>query len=62
MIQIAYTCPVCGGDLQPYMLASNPPINGFQCLKCGFQHEQERDEIVKISLEDLIKKTKENII
>ena len=37
------TCPVCGYDLTPLVLTTNPPVLRKQCINCGFSsNEKER--------------------
>lgn len=44
---IIYTCPECGGDLEPFALTSNPPIYKKRCHKCGWE-ESSMDEAIRI--------------
>lgn len=43
-----YICPECGNDLVDVMVATNPPIQRKQCFNCGWNWEDERDEVVRI--------------
>ena len=43
-----YTCPNCGNDLRLTMLTCNPPINKYECYKCGWSYEDKRDETIRI--------------
>lgn len=47
-MQIIYTCPNCGGDLQEEMLTCDPPIHKKVCHNCGWSHEDPREEVVRI--------------
>ena len=43
-MQIIYTCPECGCDLQPYEICVNPPIPGKYCPNCGKHWESQPKE------------------
>ena len=47
-MQIIYTCPECGGDLQEQILTSYPPIRKVVCHQCGWSYEYPRDDAVRI--------------
>lgn len=42
---LIYTCPRCGRDLQAIVYATYPPISGYICTHCGWQHEDPREDI-----------------
>ena len=46
-MQIIYTCPKCGADLEEIVLASNPPQHQKRCRSCGWEHT-EREDVVRI--------------
>lgn len=50
-MQIIYTCPKCGADLEELMLASNPPQYQQQCRSCGWKHT-EQEAVVRIPFGD----------
>ena len=39
-----YTCPKCGHDLSNSIIATNPPIQVYECRNCGWSHEEEERE------------------
>ena len=43
-MQIIYTCPKCGHDLQELMLPSNPPQYEKRCPNCGWNHIEKQDD------------------
>ena len=46
---IIYTCPVCGQDLQTFILCSNPPQTQYSCPSCGWNEiECSSEEIVRV--------------
>lgn len=47
-MQIIYTCPNCGGDLQEIVLTSNPPQNKKVCHQCGWSYTEPREYTVKV--------------
>ena len=47
-MQLIYTCPECGHDLQIQMLASNPPRTKYICHSCGWNYEEAQEDVVKI--------------
>ena len=47
-MQLIYTCPNCGHDLQDICLTSNPPINKKVCHYCGWSVEEPQENIVRI--------------
>jgi len=44
---LIYTCPKCGHDLMVSVLTCIPPIYKYECVKCGWSHE-EREEVVRV--------------
>lgn len=44
---LIYTCPKCGHDLIGSVLTCIPAIYKYECIKCGWSHE-EREETVRI--------------
>lgn len=47
-MQIIYTCPKCGHDLQELMLPSNPPQYEKHCPNCGWSHiEKQQNDVVR---------------
>lgn len=42
------TCPICGGDLMNFEIATYPPIPAKQCNRCGWRWEGEREQIVRV--------------
>ena len=42
------TCPKCGHDLIPLVLASYPPIPAKSCLYCGYFWQGNREQIERI--------------
>ena len=48
---IIETCPICGGDLMPYVITTYPPIIAKKCLKCDFRWEEKQDEIIRVKFE-----------
>lgn len=47
-MEIIYTCPKCGSDLQELCLPSYPPQYQKRCLNCGWVSEIEKSEIIRI--------------
>lgn len=46
---IIYTCPVCGQDLQTFILCSNPPQTQYSCPSCGWNEiERSSEEIIRV--------------
>lgn len=37
-MDIIYTCPKCGTDLQTEILATNPPQSQYRCYSCGWSY------------------------
>ena len=50
-MQIIYTCPKCGADLEEIVLTSNPPQHQKRCRNCGWTHT-EREDVVRIPFVD----------
>ena len=46
-MQIVYTCPRCGADLQQLVLTSFPPQHLTRCNQCGWEHI-EREEVTRV--------------
>lgn len=46
-MEVIYTCPKCGHDLQQVVLTCNPPIYRSECPNCGWSHER-RDNVIRI--------------
>lgn len=42
------TCPKCGGDLLDYVLTSLPPIPCKRCMRCGWDWQGNREDIVRV--------------
>lgn len=42
------TCPKCGHDLQPGCYTTNPPIPYVRCPACGWSHEGNPEQVVRI--------------
>lgn len=54
-MQIVYTCPKCGADLQEVMLATNPPMHRKQCMSCGWSYtDTDREDVLRIPFEQPI--------
>ena len=51
---IIETCPICGGDLMPYVITTYPPIAAKKCLKCAFIWEGKQDEIIRIKFDPTV--------
>lgn len=49
-MQIIYTCPKCGHDLEEIILTSNPPQHEKRCSNCGWHHiiEEKQDFFIRI--------------
>ena len=47
-MQIIYTCPQCGHDLHDVMLTCDPPIHRKECIYCGWSHEEEQEQLIRI--------------
>ena len=45
---IIFTCPECGGDLEPFVLTSNPPICKMRCRICGWEGSNDIPETIRI--------------
>lgn len=46
---IIYTCPVCGQDLQTFILSSNPPQTQYSCPSCGWNEiERSTEEVIRL--------------
>ena len=43
-MQIIYTCPECGSDLEEIVLTSNPPKRKTQCNNCGWSHTTDSND------------------
>ena len=44
-MQIIYTCPKCGSDLEELVLASYPPQYQKLCRKCGYKYIEKTETI-----------------
>ena len=56
-MEIIYTCPHCGEDLQEYVVAAtNPPILIIRCKRCGWEAEaaKEYEKIIRIPYQQKI--------
>lgn len=52
-MQIIYTCPKCGADVEELVLASNPPQYQKRCRSCGWTYtDTEREGVVRIPFVD----------
>jgi len=50
-MQIIYTCPKYGADMQEVMLDTTP-IHRKQCISCGWPYtDTDREDILRISFE-----------
>ena len=47
-MQIIYTCPQCGSDLQDITLTCNPPISKRVCNNCGWNITEPIEDVVRI--------------
>lgn len=49
-MQIIYTCPKCGSDLEDIVLTSNPPQYMKKCknLKCDWRYVENPVQVVRI--------------
>lgn len=62
-MQIVYTCPVCGHDLQIQMLCSDPPQTAYHCYQCNWDYVQPGEQTMRIPFRpeehrtDLVNKT-----
>lgn len=45
-MQIVYTCPKCGGDLEELVLTSFPPQYQKRCKNCNWKTIEKSDDIV----------------
>ena len=44
-MQIIYTCPKCGSDLEEIVLTSYPPQYQKLCRKCGYEYIEQTETI-----------------
>jgi hypothetical protein len=44
-MQIIYTCPKCGSDLEETVLMSYPPQYKKLCRKCGYEYIEQTETI-----------------
>lgn len=49
-MQIIYTCPKCGADLEELVLTSNPPQHIKRCknLKCDWMFVEKPQDVIRI--------------
>ena len=47
-MNVVYTCPNCGGDLQIECICTNPPQYRMTCFKCGWVEEEAQEDTIRI--------------
>ena len=48
MAKIIYTCPRCGHDLIDIAICAYPPIAEKWCPSCGWAHNEDDEEIIRM--------------